>query len=121
MADHLLDIEGRPTTTGNRRAAIAEGMHGNRQISPAGGFVDRPIATLTKRFDGSAEQQYLDEMWVAGPVIDFGDRRLGILERHHERGLEARLFRGPFGDLPLVHCPAIGFGEIAVLQALTTF
>ena len=57
VADHLLDVVGRPAAAGDRKAAIAEGMHGNRQPRAFGGCKDRPVFALAQRLGGAAQDQ----------------------------------------------------------------
>ena len=47
VSDHLLDVEGRPTTRCQRGTAITEGMNADRQLGLGCRAVDRPIPTLS--------------------------------------------------------------------------
>ena len=103
MADHVLDIIGRPAAGGVGMAAMAEGVERHWQTGCRRRLIDRPVAPLARRLPSAAEHQHLGKVGIAGVAFDFGDRGRGVLVGHDDRGLQPRIFTGPFLDLPLVH------------------
>ena len=88
MADHLLDVIGRPAGAGDRIAAVTERMHAHGQIGALGGRVDRPIAALAERLRRAAEEEHLGEIGIAGATLDLGRGAGAVLVVHEHRGLE---------------------------------
>src|SRR6185369_2002210 len=114
VADHLLDIEARPPRRGERIAAEAEGVDADRQADLLRRLVDRPIAALAERLDGTAEQQHLNEVRIAGALADFGGGGNTVFIGDDDRALQAGILAGPFLDLPVVDRGADRAGQILV-------
>ena len=118
MANHVLDIIGRPAATADRITAKAERVHTHGQPRSRGGLIDLPVALLARRLTGAAEHQHLHEMRIGGIPLDLRHRRIRILVRHDDRALQPGLRNQPFMQLPFVHRVTDGGAEFAVLKAL---
>ena len=59
----------------------ATDVDGDRQIVTYRRFKDRPAAAAPKRLIGLLQNEYLREIGIASPCVNFGDRSCGVFLR----------------------------------------
>jgi hypothetical protein len=86
----------------------AAGVNAERQAVALRRRIDRPVLAPTERGLAHRRHQHLDEAGVFGATLDFLDRVFDVLQRHDDRGGEARVAVEPFRGDPVIDGPGKG-------------
>jgi hypothetical protein len=78
-------------------------MDSDGQAMPLRRLIDRPVQPPPERLV-EAGQQHLHETPVRRAAIDLDRSHLGVLDRHDDRGAQARVTVEPFLGHPIVDC-----------------
>ena len=119
----VLHVEARPAERGHGMAIGAAGMDADRQAVALRCGVERPEMPAPERHLAHRQHQHLDEAWVGGEPLDLLDGELDVLQRHHDRGAQARIAVEPFPRDPVVDRAGEGARHVLVegkLDAIET-
>ena len=94
----------------------AAGMDADRQAELLRRRIDRPEEAAPEQDVAHREQQHLDEAPVGRDPLDLGDASLRVVQRHHDRGAQARLAVEQLLRDPVVHGAAQRGAHVLVEQ-----
>ena len=114
----LLEVVGRPAGGEGRVAGRAAEVDAGHQPLPGDRLPHRPEEPAAVGVLRARGQEHLHEAGVVADAVDLPRGQLGELDRHDDRGAQARLGVEPLGHLPVVDRAGEGDRRLRVVQAV---